>query len=179
MRNLLILFLVGGVALCGPIGVGVKAGVPATGLVMSSDHDCVCAFPSTGGRFVLGPTLELRLPFGLGIELDALYRSVKNPSSSSWEFPILAKYRPPGRGRVRPFVVGGGSFERNDVLEAAQVGPAATVTGFAFGGGLEASLGLIRLAPEVRYTHWTGDFSFRGANLTHRNQLEFLVRLTF
>lgn len=146
---------------------------------MSSDHDCFCAFPSTGGRFVLGPTVELRLPFGLGIEVDALYRSVKYPSSSSWEFPILAKYRLPVRGRVRPFVVGGGSFERNDILQAVQVGPTETATGFAFGAGLEAKLSLIRLVPEVRYTRWTGDFYFRGADLTHRNQLEFLIGLIF
>lgn len=178
MRHVLILCLFGSVAFCGPFGVGLKVGVPATGLVMSSDHNSG-AFASRGGKFVIGPALELRLPYGLGIEVDALYRSVKYPSSSSWEFPILAKYRLPVRRRVVPFAVGGGSFQRNDILRAVQVGPAATTTGFTFGAGVEAKLSLIRLVPEIRYTRWTGDFSFRGANLVHRNQLEFLLGITF
>lgn len=118
-------------------------------------------------------------PSGLGIEVDALYRSVKNPSSSSWEFPILAKYRLPVRGRVVPFAVGGGSFQRNDLLRAVQVGPAATATGFVAGAGVEAKSSIIRLVPEIRYTRWRGDFSFRGSNLIHRNQLEFLVGIEF
>jgi hypothetical protein len=145
---------------------------------MSSDNDSG-AFASRGGRFVFGPTVELRLPFGLGIEVDALYRSVKNPSGGSWEFPVLARYRLPVSGRVAPFVLGGGSFERNELLRANQVGPAGTTTGFVAGGGVEAKVGWLRLTPEVRYTRWTGNFSFRGADLTHRNEVEFLVGITF
>ena len=167
-----------GLAVCGPLGVGVKAGVPATGLVMSSDH-AGGAFGATGGNYVIGPTVEIRLPFGLGVEVDALYRSVNNPSGSSWEFPILAKYRLSVREHLAPYVVGGGSFQRNDILQAVQVGPTKTATGFAFGAGLEAKLRLIRVSPEIRYTRWTSDFSFRGANLVHRNQVEFLVGITF
>jgi len=178
MRSLIILCPVGGVGFGGPLGVGIKAGVPATEVVMSSDHDSG-VFASRGGRFVIGPTVELRLPFGLGIEADALYRSVRYPSGSSWEFPILAKYRLPVRGRVVPFAVGGGSFERNDILHAVQVGPTATSTGFVFGAGVEAKVSLVRLVPEIRFTRWTGDFGFCGANLVHRNQLEFLLGITF
>ncbi len=178
MRHILILYLAGGVALGGPLGAGFKVGVPATGLVMSSDNDSG-AFPSRGGRLVIGPTVELRLPLGLGVEVDALYRSVTNPAGGSWEFPILAKYRLPVRGRIAPFAVGGGSFERNELLRANQVGPVGATTGYVAGGGVEAKVGWLRLAPEVRYTHWTGDFALRGANLTHRNEVEFLVGITF
>lgn len=178
MRHLWFLCLAGSAALGGPLGAGFKVGVPVTGLVMSSDNDSG-AFPSRGGRWVVGPTVELRLPLGLGIETDALYRSVKNPPGGSWEFPILAKYRVPVRGRVAPFLVGGGSFERNELLRAAQVGPATTTTGFVAGGGMEARVRWLRLSPEVRYTHWTGDFGFRGANLTHRDEVEFLVGVAF
>jgi hypothetical protein len=113
------------------------------------------------------------------MEADALYRRVKYPSSGSWEFPILAKYRLPSRGRAAPFAVGGASFQRNDILHAVQAGPADTTTGMVFGAGVEAKLSVIRLVPEIRYTRWTGDFSFRGANLVHRNQLEFLLGITF
>ena len=57
------------------------------------------------------PSLDLRLPFRLGIEVDALYRAVGYSSesgsrvtfgyayhrerSNSWEFPVLGKYRVP------------------------------------------------------------------------------------
>jgi hypothetical protein len=185
-------FLAVEVALCGPVGVGVKAGIPATGLVMSSDQDSG-AFPAKGGAYVIGPSAEIRFPLGIGIEVDALYRGVSYPSGSSWEFPILAKYRLPVHGLIRPFVAGGASFERNDVLQANQVGPARTTKGYVFGGGVETKLGPIRIAPEFRYTHWTGDFAFRTgdfasgtgnfafreSNLTHRNNLEFLLGISF
>lgn len=174
----LVLCLSGGVAFCGPLGIGVKAGVPVTELVMSSFWSNGAAAPS-GGRYVIGPTVELRLPFGLGIEANALYRHVNNPSASAWEFPILAKYRILSHEGLAPYAVAGGAFQRNDLLRAFQVGPSQTISGFVLGGGVEAKLSIIRLAPEIRYTHWTGDFSFRGFDLANRNQLEFLVGLTF
>ncbi len=145
---------------------------------MSSDHDRG-TFPATGGWFLIGPTVELRLPFGLGIEVDALYRKVSFPSSASWEFPILGKWRTPGKGPVRPFIAGGVAFQRNDILRAAQAGPGATASGFVMGAGIEARLKLIRLAPEVRYVRWTSHFPFRGADLTNRNQFDLLVGVTF
>jgi hypothetical protein len=73
MRSLLILCFSGSAALCGPLGVSVKAGVLATDLAMSSFHSSG-AFASSGSRYLIGPAVELRLPFGLGIEADALYR---------------------------------------------------------------------------------------------------------
>ncbi len=178
MRALPILCFAVGVAFCGPLEFGVRAGVPATEIVLSSYHGSG-TFASSGSGYVIGPTVELRLPYGLGIEADALYRRVNNPSGSAWEFPILAKYRVPVRGPIAGYAVGGGSFQRNDLLRAFQAGPAETTSGFVFGGGVEVKLGLIRLAPEVRYTRWTSDFSFRGFNLVNRNQIEILVGLTF
>ncbi len=177
MRTVLILTVSAGVACCGPLGIGVKGGVPATGLVMSSYHDSG-SFPSTGSRYVAGPTVELRLPFGLGIEADALYRHVINPSGNAWEVPLLAKVRLPARGSAVPYAVGGGVFKRNEILRAFQVGPPETTSGFVIGGGLELRLGPVRLGPELRYTRWTGDFSFRGYNLINRNQVEFLFGIT-
>ncbi len=178
MRSFLILCFSSNVAFCGPLGVGVKAGVPATELVISSYHSSG-GFASSGSRYVIGPAVELRLPFGIGIEGDVLYRHVNHPSGSAWEIPVLGKFRIPVRGRFTPYAIGGGSFQRNDLLRAFQVGPSATTSGFVFGGGVEAKMGFIRLGPEVRYTRWTGDFSFRGFDLVNRNQLEVLVGATF
>jgi hypothetical protein len=64
--------------------------------------------------------VELRLPFGLGVEFDALYRRVNYNDSffaigastasrttgNAWEFPLLAKYRFPSK-IVRPYVEAG------------------------------------------------------------------------
>ncbi len=177
VRALLVLCVLASVARCGPLGIGVKGGVAATGLVMSSYHDAG-AFPSTGSRFVVGPAVELRLPFGLGIEADVLYRHVINPSGNAWEFPILAKLRLPVRGPAVLYVAGGGSFQRNEILRADQVGPPETTSGFVAGGGVEVKLGPIRLGPELRYTHWNGDFAFRSYNLENRNGVEILVGIT-
>jgi len=175
MRAILVVVLFAGAALAGPLGFGVKAGVPATGLLMSSYHDSG-AFPARGDHYVIGPVVELRLPFGLGVEADALYRHVSNPPSAAWEFPILAKYR--FRGRIAPFLVGGVSFQRNDVLIPFQIGSDST-KGVALGAGIEGKFGPIRLSPELRYTHWSGDLASRSYDLKNRSQLEFLVGLTF
>jgi hypothetical protein len=69
-------------------------------------------FYSNTRPYILGPTVELRLPAGLGIELDALYRrtnysgtgvatnalnaittTISSTSANAWEFPLLLKYR--------------------------------------------------------------------------------------
>jgi hypothetical protein len=61
--------------------------------------------------------VDFRLPFRLGIELDALYQPVgytaqnfdfnfttSRERSNSWEFPIVGKYRLPGFPRLGPYV---------------------------------------------------------------------------
>ncbi|HLH44432.1 MAG TPA: hypothetical protein VKV74_15685 [Bryobacteraceae bacterium] len=64
----------------------------------------------------MGPAIEARLPLGLAVEFDALYRpfgydlryqtccssGTITERTSSWEFPIIAKYRLP-EGRLHPF----------------------------------------------------------------------------
>ena len=68
-------------------------------------------------RYTVGPMVDVRLPFRLGIEFDALYQPVgytvqnfdfdfftSRERSNSWEFPIIAKYRLPGAVRAAPYV---------------------------------------------------------------------------
>lgn len=121
MRSLL-LFLLGAVSACSqPFTAGVKIGVPLTDFITTVEN----VSSSVPNRFVGGVTGELRLPFGLGVEVDILYRrlhyqyTVGNPLSgliadrttaNSWEFPILAKYRFPSR-IVRPYVDAGVAFD--------------------------------------------------------------------
>jgi hypothetical protein len=127
--RLWVIFLAGApFALGQPFSFGVKGGVPLTDFLSATNGGGLGYFTTTN-RYIVGPTAELRLPFGLGVEFDALYRhlnfnSVSNSSvligfqtvvpgqayssttSGAWEFPLLVKYRFPTR-IVRPYVDAG------------------------------------------------------------------------
>jgi hypothetical protein len=120
----LFILLVGALpAFSQPFGFGLKAGVPLTDLVATVPSPRF-GFNSDTKRFVIGPTAELRLPFGLGIEVDALYRRLNYEGSgtlvdvltnnrttgNAWEFPVLGKYRFPSKV-VRPYVEAGIAFD--------------------------------------------------------------------
>jgi hypothetical protein len=159
-------------------------------------------FYSTSKDYIVGPKVELGLPFHLSVELDALYRPLNftsaavNPDGSlnsvspntvvTWEFPILGKYRLPLHG-VEPFVEVGGSFRNSGNLNGAS----PSNHGFTLGAGVEGRLRKLRIAPRVRYTRWAADdlrcFVVPRSRcsldiqqpLTLRNQAEFLVGFSF
>src|SRR5882762_5351330 len=124
MKSLLV-FLIGSTAvLAQPIGFGVKGGVPMTDF-LDTVSGSRTSISSTTNRYIVGPTLELKLPLGFGVEFDALYRhfryhsvsslvdavSTLNTSGGAWEFPLLVKKRL-FRGPIRPFVDAGISFNK-------------------------------------------------------------------
>jgi hypothetical protein len=95
---------------------GVKAGARLSGDLSSSGETI-----SESKRYTLGPTVEFKLPLGLGLEVNALYKRVgtrefntdilgdqfrSRDRSNSWEFPILVKYRLHGKA-FRPYISGG------------------------------------------------------------------------
>ncbi len=121
MRSLFLFLFGAAAAFSQPISVGVKAGVPLTDFFNTVQN----VSSSVPNRYIIGATAELRLPFGLGVELDALYRRLNyqdqlltNPTTSvtdhttanSWEFPLLLKYRFPTR-IVRPYVDAGVAWD--------------------------------------------------------------------
>jgi opacity protein-like surface antigen len=119
MRSLFLLLLGAVSAFSQPFSFGVKAGVPVTDF-LSTVQSPFFGFNSTTNRYIVGPTVELRLPFGLGVELDALFRHLNysgtvrgvdtftssSTTGNAWEFPLLAKYRFPSKV-VRPYVDAG------------------------------------------------------------------------
>ena len=123
MRPLFLLLLGAAAAFSQPFSFGVKAGVPMTDF-LSTVQSPNFGFNSNTKRYIVGPTVELRLPFGLGIELDALYRRLDYTSTSmgvdvfttgsttgnAWEFPLLAKYRFPSKV-VRPYIDAGVAWD--------------------------------------------------------------------
>ena len=126
MRPLCLLFLSAAAAFSQPFSAGLKGGMPLTDFVDAVRAQNINASTTTN-RYIVGLTGEARLPFGLGVEVDILYRHFRYSSSGgissitsnftnidttagSWEFPILAKYRFQGK-IVRPFVDAGVAWD--------------------------------------------------------------------
>ncbi len=142
------------------VGVGVKGGFPFTDLLKAVTSNPVPNL-SQENNYIVGPVLELRLPFGFAIEGNGLYRGtnyvVANAgnlpttiNSSSWEIPYLAKFRFP-IPLLKPFVSAGGAYR---VFNDLPSGVTATHNAFVAGGGLELRIGRLRLSGEARYLHW-------------------------
>lgn len=153
---------------------GLKGGLPLNDLVESSG-----AIANRSSRWTLGPMLDIDLPLNLGIEMNALYRrlgyaAAEERTGSSWELPLLLKYRFPGV-IARPYVSGGWVFRHIGDIPRLSAG----ANGVAFSGGLSFSLPGFRLAPELRWTRWgsagKGPVTVNGA----RNQAEVLLGITF
>ena len=83
-------------------------------------------------RYTVGGTFEVGIPFGLHVEVDALYKRTDttqhgfwNPSfgtitrlaANSWEFPMMLKHR--WNRRFRPFAALGGTFRRTEGFDAS------------------------------------------------------------
>jgi hypothetical protein len=193
------------------ISVGVKGGIPFTDPFTDRAYNLVIAtIPnpfgppriasqttslSTGSSgFLLGPTLEVQLPFSVAFEADALYRpiSVKVQSTSflpgltlnapalfartdTWEFPFLAKYRL-SVPLIKPYVAAGPNFRTTSGSLARQM----STRGVSVGVGVESRVGKLRIAPEIRYTHWGNDGSYNTPYhaASYPNEIKFLAGLS-
>lgn len=178
-----------------PFGLGLKGGIGLTNAYQDTTLASVRTY-SDAKDYIIGPFAELRLPFGFGVEADALFRplsfAIQAPGFSSstrfstWEFPILAKYRFKAP-IARPYIDAGPAFRTT--TENTQY---LSNHGIAVGGGIDIKLLFLHLSPEIRYIRWgsdssnagiptgTGPASF-GTDYAHSNlnQVEFLVGLSF
>lgn len=171
-----------------PIGIGVKGGVPLKDAFIVQQTNPVDYVADTH-RYTFGPYVELRLPDGFGIELDALfetyeYRQIVPPptldqNSHAWEFPLLLKKRflP---GPIKPYVEAGAAFSHLSVGDVAQLSNRNT-WGLVLGGGVDLKLGPVHFTPEVRYTGWTSrHFDSPGSLLeSNRNEAAVLLGIGF
>ena len=122
----LFLLLFGAVSACAQLfSFGVRAGVPLDNFLNAAQSQHF-AFNATTNRYIVGPTAELHLPFGFGVEFDILYRHFdyngsgslidvitnSRTTSNAWEFPLLAKYRIPKMKIVRPYVDAGVAWDK-------------------------------------------------------------------
>jgi hypothetical protein len=154
---------------------------------------------SNTNPYIVGPTLELRLPANLAVEFDALFRHFRyqttvsfigsfsrtTATSNTWEFPLLLKYPLPGKF-VRPYIDGGVAWDRLQGLSAilTQITPGGstttqtsnppelqntTSTGVVIGGGVDIHALFLHISPEVRYTRWTSQ-QFTMGNVLNSNE---------
>jgi hypothetical protein len=124
---------------------------------------------------IAGPMAE----FGTAnwsVEVGAVYRSLRQnviltsssmPGAgtetghlSTWEFPVLGKYKLPLAPSARPFVEAGPSF---------RIPWSVSNFGIAIGIGVQTQLGKLKISPETRYTRWQRDGQGTGVD-----QLELL-----
>lgn len=189
-----------------PVGFGVKGGIPLTNFV-SAVNNGTFDFNSSTNRYIVGPTIELRLPGGFGVEADALYRrlhysgsgivdgafTTSKTTGNNWEFPLLLKYRIPTEV-VRPYVDAGIAWNTLTGIRQTVINPSSSFTfstnppelhrnvseGFVVGVGVDFHI-LLHISPEVRYTRWGSELlrDASGILQTKRDQAEFLVGITF
>ena len=204
MRSLFLLLLGAGCALAQPVGAGLKVGIPFTDFLDNAGTGNINSFKNPK-RYIIGGTVELRLPFGLAIEADALYRKMHysgtfvssltttdvETSGNTWEFPLLAKYRFGSHGIAKPFVDGGFSWNRlsglTETVRAAATGESirrasnTTLRGLVLGGGVDIKFLFIHVQPEIRFTRWGAKRYFEvGDYFDHnKNQAEFLLGISF
>lgn len=184
------------------LSVGVKGGVPFSDAFQTARTGSL-SYVSDTKRYTVGPSVEVHLPFHLGVELDALYKRLTYTSNqgvggeirhalttaNAWEFPLSLKVRF-GEG-IKPFVGIGPNFRHVSSIDQVSAfftgGNSAPPelnnrfnAGLALTGGLEIGE-RIRIAPQVRYTRW-GWENFRdpsGALRSNQDQAEFLIGITF
>jgi hypothetical protein len=142
-------------------GVGVKGGtgftdlLEATGTINGSNVSL-----SKSNDYIVGPVVELRIPFGFALEVNGLYRGTEYTqtinggqstiNAHAWEIPYLAKFRFP-IPLLKPFISAGGAYRSFTDLPN-NVTP--THNAFVVGGGLELRIAKLRLSGEARYLRW-------------------------
>jgi hypothetical protein len=148
MKPLLVFLIGAAAALAQPLTFGVKGGAPLSDFLDAASIEAgggsfsrSLAYQAATKRYIVGPTVELRLPAGFSIELDALYRRMNytgqtgsvysatitssSATANAWEFPLLLKYKF-GTGAARPYVDAGFVW---DTLSGLKQSVTTTVAG--------------------------------------------------
>ena len=131
---LLVAFAINQVASAQLVSVGAKGGVPFLDAAQRNDES---------RPYLVGPSIEFRLPAGFALEVDALYQRIGNSAffsfsesvisaplqtvsvfhdrlrGNSWEFPVLGKYYFRSRNaNWQPYIATGWSLRTIGLHEA-------------------------------------------------------------
>jgi len=165
------------------LSFGAKGGIPLNEVL-----DAGGSFKTVSKHWTLGPTVELKLPAGFGLEADLLYRRVgytdtalgKDSNSGAFTVPILLKYHFPSRSMARLYVEGGFAYRAlTDVPLLAK----GQTQGGVVGAGVRYDLKAVKISPEIRFTRWSDDmfhYTSVGSSLSSKKtQAELLVGISF
>jgi len=193
MRSLLLALFLSAPVCGGIFSIGGIVGTPLTDVTETTTIAGI-DYLRNSTLFTIGPSLQVNLPAGFRIEIDALYRpvayriataiSTTNVSASQFRFPLLLQYHVGKFPLIKPYAEAGLSFDQlSDLQQAAkllatQAGAIVQTTnaGLVLGFGADIKVPFIRISPEIRYTRQFSS-DFRG--ISELNQAEFLVGLRF
>jgi len=133
--------------------------------------------------YLIGPMVELHLPFGFSVNADGLYRPLElasaagSKSYASWEVTPALRYRFLHLPVVKPFGEAGPSFR----ITGSPLDQSMSDHGFTLGAGAEIIILRLSITPELRYTRWGSDHSapLTIPFQTAQNQAEFLAGFSF
>lgn len=175
IKTLLAFFVVAAASYAQPLGFGLKLGVPPSDAFKVIEAQSL----ASSQNFLWGPYLELYLPGGNSIEVDALRRKYNFGTAgdaNSWEFPVVLKHRI-GSGLARPYFEAGAAFSRLSDIRLSTLKHRENY-GLVLGGGVEIKFLFLKLSPEFRYTGWAVR-NFDGAVQTNKNQFAVLMGFGF
>jgi hypothetical protein len=173
------------------LSVGVKVGVPLL--------DSTSGGSDESQPYILGGSVELRLPASFAIEADLLYQRVGQSSTTSepggfseiqrlrgndWQVPFLGKYYFGHRSTgFQPYIATGWALRIVGIDETFAVtgsSPANQSYRSDLGVGATAAVGVrigtkkLALTPEIRYTRWGSSTSW-----LNQNELSFLLGISY
>jgi hypothetical protein len=182
VKTFSMILVLAGMAAAQPVGAGLKVGGILNDVLKVQNFPTFAVFNAEAHRHIIGPYVELRLPFGMAVEVDALYRNYSftnaatKASVGSWEFPLLLKHKMLA-GPIKPYFEGGLSFNRLSDVAGVSINH-LTNYGIVAGGGVELHLLVLKISPEVRYNGWVFR-GFDGLAQSSRNQVSLLVGIGF
>ena len=159
MRKLALLLLIVNAAGCAAsaqiVSFGVEGGVPVLDRTQSPDES---------RPYIIGPSVEVRLPAGFALEAEALYQRIgttrgfasfpalgitsftDHERGNSWEFPFLAKYYfRPRNASWQPFIGTGYAFRMiglHDSITQTVLGANGSPQATSFHDSFRSNLGV-------------------------------------
>lgn len=168
--NVLLVSIAAGILSAQPVSIGVLGGVPLVDQTAGNDES---------RPYMIGPSIEVRLPAGFALEADALYQRIGNTSSfgligsflgtgvaavtsettrtraNEWEFPLLGKYYFRRNSAWQPFVGTGWAFRFGETHESGNetiINAGASSGTFTFNDSFRSNLEVgATFAAGIRY----------------------------
>ena len=185
-------------AIAQAVEFGVVGGVPLTPVTPRYTHN-------DSRPYLIGPSIEFRLPASFAIEVDGIYRRIGSNRSgqfnsdtgltsysyrttgNSWEVPVLGKYYfQPRHSLFRPFIASGFSLRtitENSKYVSGPNPPASSSfssrdaldVGAVVAAGLHFKPGRFSVDPQFRYSRWGSG----NNNRVSKNQTGFVLGIRF